>query len=121
MGAQVKGFGSPDETREFADGKGKMELVNLDGGAVGKATFEPGWRWSEHIKPLAGTDSCQVSHLSYVISGRMRVRMDDGSEHDVAPGDVLALSPGHDAWVVGDEPCVQVDFQGAAHYAEKSS
>jgi quercetin dioxygenase-like cupin family protein len=118
MGAQVKGFGSPDETRQFADGKGRLELINLDGGAVGRATFEPGWRWSEHVKPIAGTDSCQVAHLSYVVSGRMHVKMDDGSEHEVGPGDVMALSPGHDAWVVGDEPSVQVDFQGAAHYAE---
>lgn len=122
MGAEVKSFGSPDETRQFADGKGKLELVNLgNGGAVGRATFEPGWRWSEHVKPIVGTDSCQVAHLGYVVSGRMRLRMDDGTEHEVGPGDVLVAPPGHDAWVVGDEPNVQVDFQGAAHYAEKPS
>ena len=119
MGAEIKGFSTPDETRQFAGGKGRLELVNLEEGAVGRAVFEPGWRWSEHVKPIAGTDSCQVAHLSYIISGRMRVRMDDGTEHEAGPGDVMALSPGHDAWVVGDEPSVQVDFQGAAHYAEQ--
>ncbi len=118
MGAQAKGFGSPDETRQFADGKGKLELITLEGGAVGKATFEPGWRWSEHVKPLVGTDSCQVAHLSYVVSGQMGLRTDEGTEIEVGPGDILVASPGHDAWVLGDEPCVQVDFQGAAHYAE---
>lgn len=121
MGAQVKGFASPDETREFVDSKGRLEVVQLEGGAVGRATFAPGWRWSEHVKPIAGTDSCQVPHLSYVISGRMGVRMDDGSEYEVGPGDVMALPPGHDAWVIGDEASVQVDFQGAAHYAEPSA
>lgn len=121
MGAQVKGFGSPDDTRQFPDGKGKVQLVTLEGGAVKRSTFEPGWRWSEHVKPTAGTDSCQVPHLSYVISGRMRIRMDDGSEHEVGPGDVMALPPGHDAWVVGDEPSIQVDFQGAVHHSEPST
>ena len=118
MGAEVKNFSSAEETRRFADDKGTIEVINLANGAVGRATFQPGWRWSEHVKPIAGTESCQVAHLAYVISGRMHVRMDDGSEHEVGPGDVMAVSPGHDAWVVGDEPSVQVDFQGAAHYAE---
>jgi quercetin dioxygenase-like cupin family protein len=119
MGAQVKNFGSPDETRKFADGKGQVEVVKLEGGGtVGRVTFEPGFRWSEHVKPIVGTESCQVAHLGYVISGRMHIRMDDGSENEVGPGDVMALAPGHVAWVVGDEPSVQLDFQGAAHYAE---
>ncbi len=73
-----------------------------------------------HVKPIAGTDSCEVALLSYVISGRMQVKMDDGSEHEVGPGDVMALLAGHNAWVVGDEPCVQADLQRAAHYVEPS-
>jgi len=109
---------SPEETRSFAEGKGKLELVNLAAGAVGRATFEPGWRWSEHVKPIAGTDSCQAPHLGYYVSGRMKVVMDDGSEEEFAPGDFAIIPPGHDAWIVGDEPCVVIDWQGFADYAK---
>src|SRR6476659_9648587 len=84
---EVKSFDSPDETRPF-EGKGKADVLNIGGKVVGKAVFEPGWKWSENVKPIAGTDSCQVSHLGYVLSGRMRVYMDDGSEFEVGPGDV---------------------------------
>ncbi|MDQ6846356.1 MAG: cupin domain-containing protein [Candidatus Dormibacteraeota bacterium] len=117
-GVQRLDFGSADETRQFADGKGKLEVVKSEAGPIGKATFQPGWRWSEHVKPIVGTDSCQVAHLAYVASGQMTVRSDDGTETNVGPGDVFVATPGHDAWVVGDEPCVQVDFQGAASYAK---
>lgn len=117
-GAQRSNFSSPDETREFVDGKGKIEIVNTDAGPVGRATFNPGWRWSQHVKPIVGTDSCQVAHLGYVVSGRMVLRTDDGVETEFGPGDVVVAGPGHDAWVVGDEPSVQVDFQGAANYAK---
>ena len=96
-------------------------MVKLDGGTVGLGTFEPGWRWSEHVKPLAGTDTCQSAHIGYCISGRMVVQMDDGTEKEVAPGDVVVIPPGHDAWVVGDEPCVQVDFTGMETYAKAKS
>ena len=113
-----KNLGSPEETRAFKDGKGKLELVNLDTGAVGRATFEPGWRWSEHIKPIAGTDSCQSAHLGYYISGRMKVVMDDGEEAEFGPGDFAIIPPGHDAWIVGNEPCVVIDWQGFADYAK---
>lgn len=116
MALESKSFDSPDEVREFVS-NGRVELVNLPGGPVGKGTFEPGWRWSEHIKPLAETDSCQVPHIGYVISGRMKVVMDDGSEAEVGPGDVAQIDPGHDAWTVGDEPCVLVDFGGLEGYA----
>lgn len=112
-----KSFRSPDETRPFKD-KGKIELVNVGDGMVGRATFEPGWRWSEHVKPIAGTDSCQAAHLSYVVSGRMAIRSDDGTEVEVGPGEVVRISPGHDAWVVGGEPSIQIDFQGATNYAK---
>ena len=116
---EVKKFDSPDEVRQF-EGKGKADVVNVGGRTIGRGTFEPGWRWSENVKPIAGTDSCQVSHLGFVVSGRMAVRMDDGSEGEVGAGDVVAIPPGHDAWVVGDEPCVLVDFGEFGDYAKRS-
>ena len=115
---EVKNFDSPDETRPF-EGKGKAEVVRVAGRTVGRGTFEPGWKWSENVKPIAGTDSCEVSHLGYCVSGRMRVRMDDGSEGEVGPGDVVAIHPGHDAEIVGDEPCVFVDFGEFGDYAKR--
>lgn len=114
---ESKTFDRPDETRPFA-GHGKMDVVKLADGSVGKGVFEPGWRWSQDVKPIAKTESCQAHHLGYVLSGRMRVRMDDGTEVEVGPGDVVKIDPGHDAWVVGNEACVMVDFAGAAHYAK---
>ena len=113
-----KNLDDADEVRPFEDGKGKLELVNAEGGAVGRATFEPGWQWSKHVKPIAGTDSCQAPHAGYCLSGRMRIRMDDGSEEEFGPGDVMVAPPGHDAWVVGDDPCVMIDWQGFADYAK---
>ena len=91
----------------------------LAGQVVGRGTFEPGWKWSENVKPIAGTDSCQVSHLGYVLSGRMRVYMDDGSEAEVGPGDVVAIPPGHDAEVVGEVACEMVDFGEFGDYAKR--
>ena len=116
--AEVKSFESPDEVRPF-EGKGQAKVVNVAGQVVGRGTFEPGWKWSENVKPIAGTESCQVSHLGYVLSGRMRVFMDDGSEAEVGPGDVFALPPGHDAEVVGDVPCEMVDFGEFGDYAKR--
>jgi len=106
------------ERREFKDGTGQLEVVTTDTGAVGRATFGVGWRWSEHVKPIAGTDSCQAPHMGYVVSGRIHVVMDDGSEEDFGPGDIMIAPPGHDAWTVGDEPCVIIDWQGVADYAK---
>src|SRR3990172_862954 len=103
-----KRFDTPDETRPIA--KGKVEVVKLEEVQVMRTTFEPGWRWSESVKPIAKTDSCQVLHIGYVISGRMVVRMDDGSTAELGPGDVGVIPPGHDAWIVGDVPCVMLDF-----------
>ena len=116
---ESKSLDSPDETRQFVD-KGKADIVKIAGVTVGRTVFEPGWRWSEHVKPIAGTDSCQVSHLGYVLSGRMKVYMDDGSEAEVGPGDVMAIPPGHDAEVVGDEACVSLDFGEFGEYAKRS-
>jgi Cupin domain len=116
--AEVKNFDSPEETRPF-EGNGKAEVVNVGGQAVARGTFEPGWKWSENVKPIAGTDSCEVSHLGYVVSGQMRVHMDDGDDVDVGPGDVMALPRGHDAETIGDEPCVVIDFGEIAEYAKR--
>ena len=111
-----KSFNKPDEVRTFS--KGKVELVNLGDATIGRATFEPGWRWSTCVKPLANTKSCEVAHFHYQISGTMRIRMDDGTELECKAGDVVNVPPGHDAWVVGSEPVVGVDFQGMRNYAK---
>ena len=119
-GFEVKSLDTPDEVRPFAGDAGAAHIVNLSTGPVGRGVFEPGWRWSEHVKPIAGTDSCQTAHLGYVLSGRMHVVMDDGSEGECGPGDAIYLPPGHDAWTVGDEPCVMVDFGQIGSYAKPS-
>lgn len=111
---------SPDETRTFMDGKAKMDVFQLGDSVVGRAEFEPGWRWSQHVKPIAGTPSCQASHTGYVLEGRMLVKMDDGSEAEYGPGDFFFMPPGHDAWIVGDKRCILLDFTGAAKYAKKA-
>ncbi|MFD7988833.1 cupin domain-containing protein [Kitasatospora indigofera] len=110
---------SPEEVRPFEGGMGHVALVNLEAGAVGRGVFEPGWRWTKHIKPLAGTDTCQASHMGYVVSGRMKIVMDDGEEDEFGPGDVMVCPPGHDAWVLGEEACVVLDWQGFADYAKR--
>jgi hypothetical protein len=115
----VKRFERPDETRPFQHGH--AEIVHLAEGTVGRGVFEPGWKWSECVKPIAGTESCEVAHLGFVVSGRMHIRMDDGQEGEMAAGDVMMIQPGHDAWVVGDEACVVLDFAGMEHYAERAS
>ncbi|MGW6686980.1 cupin domain-containing protein [Streptomyces sp. NPDC054961] len=113
-----RGFDSADETRRFEDGKGRLDLLNTDQGPVGRAVFEPGWQWSEHIKPIAGTDSCEAAHVGYVVSGRMKVVMDDGESVEAQPGDFIQIDPGHDAWVLGEEPCVVLDWQGYGNFAK---
>ena len=113
-----KSLDSPEETRPFERGTGQLQLVNLEQGGVGRATFLPGWRWSEHVKPIAKTESCQASHMGYFISGRMKVVMNDGEEMEYGPGDFATMAPGHDAWVLGDEACVVIDWQGFADYAK---
>ena len=118
-GVEHKNFGKADETRLFEAGMGQLELINTTSGAVGLATFEPGWRWSLHVKPIAGTESCQAEHTGYCVSGRMHVRMDDGEEFEFVPGDYAHIPPGHDAWTMGPEACVVVDWQGFADYAKR--
>jgi hypothetical protein len=113
-----KPMNQPDETRPVD--KGTVEVVDIGGSKVMRTTFQPGWKWSECVKPVAGTDSCQVDHLGYCVAGRLHVRMNDGTELDFEAGDAMRIPPGHDAWVVGDEPYVAVDFTGGAEYAKPS-
>ncbi len=110
-----KDFHSPDEVRSFP--KGRLELLSLGGVDIGRLVLEPGWRWSEHVKPVAGTDLCEAPHFQYHVSGTLRIMTQDGSEFDARPGQVTSLPAGHDAWVVGDEPVVVVDWYGASNYA----
>ncbi len=113
---QSKTFARPEDVRRFE--KGRVDLVTLGGVTFGRATLEPGWRWSTCIKPIAGTPSCQASHLQYHVSGRLHVVMDDGREGEFGPGEVSLLPPGHDAWVVGHEPVVVVDISGMGQFAK---
>ena len=111
-----KTFGEPEATREFPNGR--AEILSIGDSEVGRMTFMPGWRWSNDVKPIAGTASCEAPHFQYHVSGRLGIRMDDGTEMIAGPGDVTSLPSGHDAWVVGDEPAVVVDFYGASNYAK---
>jgi mannose-6-phosphate isomerase-like protein (cupin superfamily) len=115
---QRKPLDQPDETRPVE--KGKVDVVELDVGTVMRTTFEPGWRWSECVKPVAGTDSCQLRHVGVVHAGRMTVQHEDGTELEIAAGDAYVIEPGHDAWVVGDERFVGFEFesQSAEDYAK---
>ena len=115
--AEHKNLSSADERRTFE--KGKLELINIGGGTVGRLTLEPGWRWSKHVKPIAKTEWCEAPHFQYQVSGRLRVKMEDGAEFDLGAGNVSVLPKGHDAWVVGNEPVVLVDWYGASNYAKK--
>ena len=114
--AERKSFTTPDETRKFTHGK--LDIVHVGDTDVGRATFEPGWKWSTDVKPIAKTTSCQSPHLGYVISGHMHLKMDDGLELDYGPGDAMFVPPGHDAWVTGNETCVMFDVTSAPTYAK---
>jgi hypothetical protein len=116
---EVLSFRKPDEVREFP--KGRLELIKIGGATVGRAIFQPGWKWSESVQPIAKTKSCEAPHFQYHISGALKVRMDDGTEYLCRAGDVSLLPSGHDAWVVGNEPAVVVDFQGMVDYAKSHS
>ncbi len=113
-----KTFVQPDETREFPNGK--AEILSIGDAEIGRLTFQPGWRWSNDVKPIAGTNSCEAPHFQYHVSGHLAIRMDDSTEITAGPGDLTSLPSGHDAWVVGDEPVVVVDFYGASNYAKSS-
>lgn len=113
-----KSISSPDEIREFPNGSGSMKVLDLGAETLGYATFNPGWQWSKDMKPKVGGESCQVVHNLYCISGRMAILMDDGTEFEIGPGDASFIAPGHDAWIVGDEPFVGLDWTGARTYAK---
>lgn len=116
-------FDAPEETRPFLDGTGQLDLVNrvnMKGGPVGRGTFRPGWQWSRHVKPIAGTDLCEAAHVGFFVSGRMMVEARDGTRQEYRAGDFAIMEPGHDAWVPeGDpEPCVVIDWTGFGDYAK---
>ena len=113
-----KTFSAPDEVREFPNGK--AEIVAVGGAEVGRLIFEPGWRWSTDVQPLAKTASCEAPHFQYHVAGKLGIRMDDGTEFVATSGDITSLPRGHDAWVIGDEPVVVVDWFGATNYARPS-
>jgi len=115
-GFSHKSFDAPDESR--TPPKTRVDVVKLEGGSAGRFTFEPGWRWSEAVKPVVKTESCQSHHLGAVVSGRLHVIHEDGTEGEVGPGDAYTIEPGHDAWVVGDEAAVLFEFQSAETYAK---
>jgi class 3 adenylate cyclase len=116
MQLRRKRFDRPDEIRRVE--KAHIELVELGELTIGRAIFEPGWRWSEHVKPIVGTESCQVHHLGYVVSGHLHIEMTDGASMDVMGGDAFEIPPGHDAWVIGDEPWISVDWAGRRLFAK---
>ena len=105
---EIKSMDSPDESR--TPEKTKMDVVHLGGASVARLTAQPGWRWSECIKPVVGTESCQAAHLGYVVAGRIHIASTDGSEADIGAGDSYRIDPGHDAWVVGDDTFVALEF-----------
>ncbi len=111
-------FSRPHEVREIPEGR--IELITVGGVTFGRATFQPGWRWSSHVKPIAGTNSCQAAHLGVQLSGTMHILMDDGTEYDIGPGQVVNIPPGHDGWVVGDETVVFIDIVGMENYTKQT-
>ena len=116
---QKRNFSQSDETKTFD--LGMVNVVSLGGITFGRFTLQPGWKWSTSVKPIAKTMSCEVSHLQYVISGRLHVVMDDGTEADYGPGDLASIPPGHNAWVLGNEPFVGLEVSGAVEYARKAA
>lgn len=114
--SEAKTFSKPDEVREFP--LGRLEIITIGGVTVGRAIFQPGWRWTKSLQPIAKTNSCEAPHFQYHVSGVMKIKMDDGTEHECRPGSISLLPSGHDAWVVGDEPAVVVDFQGMYNFGK---
>lgn len=119
MGSECKSFQLPDETRSFE--KGQLELIRVGGRVVGRLTLASGWQWSKHVRPIALTEWCEVPHFQYQLSGRLHVKTADGKDFETKAGDVIALLSGHDAWVVGDEAVVLVDWSGAGTYATQEA
>jgi hypothetical protein len=118
-GMQIKSLGAPDETRKFR--KGKLELATVGMVTFGRATFKPGWRWSKDVKPIAKTESCLAPHTQYIVSGKLKIVMDNGQSKVLEPGDISYVPPGHDAWVVGNKSVVAIDVTGMKQYAKGRS
>lgn len=114
---EQRSFSTPDETRKFD--RGKVDVVSVGGVTFGRTVFQPGWRWSTSVKPIAQTPSCEAPHLNLHISGRLHVLMDDGREYEFGPGEISEIPPGHDAWVVGSEAVVVIDISGMENYAKR--
>ncbi len=114
-GVEARDFSSPDETR--SPDKTRSEIVRMSGATVARLTLEPGWRWSECVKPVVGTESCQARHVGVLTQGRLGVQHDDGSEAEIGTGDAYVIEPGHDAWVIGDESAIGFEFESAEEYA----
>lgn len=115
--SETASFNKPEEVREFPNGK--LEIINIGGVTVGRAIFQPGWQWSKSIQPIAKTKSCEAPHFQYHVAGVLKIKMDDGKEYECRPGDISLLPSGHDAWVVGNEPVVVVDFQGMYNFGKE--
>ncbi len=115
MELTIRRLEEPDEARQFE--KGSFEVLRIGGVTIGRASYEPGWKWSDHVGPTAGTASCEIEHVGMVVSGRAMIAMDDGEQRVVGPGDLFHVPPGHDSWVVGDEPYVSLHLMGANEYA----
>jgi mannose-6-phosphate isomerase-like protein (cupin superfamily) len=113
---EKKGMANADEVRAFD--KGHLALVTVGNVTFGRAVFQPGWAWSESVKPIAKTAHCEVGHVGFIVSGRMKVVMTTGDQIEFGPGDAVSIPPGHDAWIVGDEPCVYLEVAGASAYAK---
>lgn len=111
-----KPHSSPDEIR--TPDKTKVEIVRLEGYTIGRYTMEPGWRWSNCIKPIVKTDRCQLSHVGYAVTGRITVSMQDGTKKTISAGESYTIPPGHDAWVEGNEPFVGIEVMSAEQYAK---
>ena len=113
---EAQDFATPGETRTFPNGR--LDLLRIGGAEIGRLTLEPGWRWSTDVKPIAGTEWCEAPHFQYHVAGVLRIRTSNGEEFDARPGQVTTLPSGHDAWVVGDEAVVLIDWHGASQYAK---
>ncbi|VVC76604.1 hypothetical protein AQUSIP_19270 [Aquicella siphonis] len=113
----LQNINQPSEKRTLP--KTDIDIVNLGDTTLMRVTFQPGWKWSECVKPTVGTDTCQAAHINYILSGRLKVVMDDGTEKEMRPGDCAVIAPGHDAWVIGDEPCIALDFSAGKMYGKK--
>lgn len=114
--SEHRSFAQANEVREFP--LGRAEILEMDGGTIGRLVLSPGWRWSTSLKPMVGTESCEAPHFQYHVAGTLGILMDDGTEYEAHPGDITSLPSGHDAWVVGDEDVVVVDWFGASNYAK---